>query len=92
MAQSEKKYVVIDGNSIVNRAFYGIRLLSNAGGKSSGRSSGSVHGLRIRFRTLKTFNVILVGKPFFVNPFCSGVIEIQRIHLFSVGYLGQIAQ
>ena len=32
MAQSEKKYVVIDGNSIVNRAFYGIRLLSNAEG------------------------------------------------------------
>ena len=28
----EKKYIVIDGNSIVNRAFYGVRLLSASNG------------------------------------------------------------
>ncbi|MDD7673530.1 MAG: hypothetical protein PUJ12_01905 [Oscillospiraceae bacterium] len=56
------------------------------------KSSVSAHGLRIRFRTLKTFNVILVGKPVFVNPFCGGRMEIQQIHLFAPCKLGQVAQ
>lgn len=32
MSYRDKKYILIDGNSIVNRAFYGIRLLSNTDG------------------------------------------------------------
>ena len=27
-----RKFLIVDGNSIINRAFYGIRLLSNARG------------------------------------------------------------
>lgn len=32
MSYRDHKYVLIDGNSMINRAFYGIRLLSNADG------------------------------------------------------------
>ncbi len=47
-----KKLMIIDGNSIVNRAFYGIRLLTN----SEGLYTNAVYGfLNIMFRYLDTF-------------------------------------
>jgi len=47
------KLMIIDGNSIVNRAFYGIRLLTN----SEGLYTNAVYGfLNIMFRYLDAFN------------------------------------
>ncbi len=48
-----KKLMIIDGNSIVNRAFYGIRLLTN----SEGLYTNAVYGfLNIMFKYLDAFN------------------------------------
>ena len=32
MEQSENRFLIIDGNSIINRAFYGIRILTTKDG------------------------------------------------------------
>ncbi len=44
------KYLVLDGNSILNRAFYGIKMLSN----KKGQMTNAIYGFLSTFQKLKT--------------------------------------
>ncbi len=44
------KYLVLDGNSILNRAFYGIKILSN----KKGQMTNAIYGFLLTFQKLKT--------------------------------------
>ena len=48
-----KKILVIDGNSIINRAFYGVRLLTNKSGKYTNAIYGTVSIIQKQLERLK---------------------------------------
>ena len=48
-----KKILVIDGNSIINRAFYGIRILTTKGGKYTNAIYGTVNMISKQLEAIK---------------------------------------
>ena len=47
------KLLVIDGNSIINRAFYGIRALSTADGRPTNAIYGLINIVRMQLEKLR---------------------------------------
>ena len=61
MSDNKEKFLVIDGNSIMNRAFYGIKLLSTA----DGLYTNAVYGfLSIYYMMLDKLNPDYVAVAF----------------------------
>ena len=48
-----KKILVIDGNSIINRAFYGVRLLTNKNGRFTNAIFGTVNIIAKQLEAIK---------------------------------------
>ena len=48
-----KKILVIDGNSIINRAFYGIRPLTTKSGKQTGAVYGTINMISKQLERIK---------------------------------------
>ena len=61
MEKNKKKFLIIDGNSIMNRAFYGVRLLST----SDGLYTNAIYGfLNIYYMILDKLNPDYVAVAF----------------------------
>ena len=76
-----KKLLVIDGNSILNRAFYGVRLLST----KDGRFTNGIFGFMNIFLHLRNFSYfnnfsVLYGN---VNDLTVKFYILNKFHKFS---------
>jgi DNA polymerase-1 len=64
MEENENKFLIIDGNSIMNRAFYGIRLLTT----KDGTYTNAVYGfLSIYYMMLEKINPNFVAVTFDIS-------------------------